>query len=146
MPDSSDFRSAFGPISQRLGLPLRQVDIAWLGTLTSVLKPLGVTPARAAALFFIEHNPGCSQARLGDALRINRPSTVRAVDELVALGAIERRKVKATSRDNALFLTDVGKELHRRIDALTFDHEAEFFAPLTTSERACFRNLLLKLL
>lgn len=146
MPDTSGFRSAFGSIGERLGLPLRQVDIAWLGTLTAMLKPLGVTPARAAALFFIEHNPGCSQARLGDALRINRPSTARAVDELVALGAIERRKARTTARDNALFLTDFGIDLHRRIDALTVNHEAEFFAPLTVDERARFRTLLLKLL
>ena len=127
-------------------MPLRQVDIAWLSTLTARLKPLGVTPARAAALFFIEHNPGCSQARLGEALRINRPSTVRAVDELVALGAIERRKAKATARNNALFLTEMGSEMHRRIDALTMEHESAFFAPLSERERAQFRHLKLKLL
>ncbi|HWK34857.1 MarR family winged helix-turn-helix transcriptional regulator [Sphingomonas sp.] len=146
MTGHSVFRSSFGSIGARLGFPLRQVDVAWLRTLSDQLRPLGVSPGRTAALFFIENNPGCSQARLGEALRINRPSTARAVDELVALGAVERRKASPKARDNALFLTDHGRTLHTRIDALAEAHEAAFFAPLSASERERLRTLLLKLL
>lgn len=143
---SAAFRSSFGAIGERLGFPLRQVDLGWLRTVTEMLKPLGVTTGRAAALFYIERNPGCSQARLGKALGINRPSTARAVDELQAIGAVERRKLTSTSRDNALHLTPGGEDLHRRITDITLAHEEAFFAPLTPTERERFRQLMLKLL
>lgn len=144
--ENARFRASFGPIGERLGFPLRQADIRWLTSIGERLKPLGITPARAAALFFIEHNPGCSQAKLGRALRINRPSTVRVVDELEAIGAVERRKQSPNARDNALHLTAQGIRLHREIDRITIAHEDEFFAVLSDTERERLRRILLKLL
>ncbi len=146
MSEERAFRLSFGAIRELLGIPLRQVDVRWMETLTERLAPLGVTPARAAALFFIEHNPGCSQATLGRALRINRPSTASAVDQLQAIGAVERRKLSEGARDNALHLTPTGRDLHRAIHERALAHEQEFFAPLSAAERERLRRLLLKLL
>lgn len=141
-----DYRSAFGVIGELLGFPLRQVDVRWRESLGDRLAPLDITVGRAAALFFIEHNPGCSQAQLGAALRINRPSTVRAVDDLAAIGAVERRKANANARDNALHLTAKGLAIHAQLIAETRAHQEEFFAPLSEAERARLRKLLLKVL
>ena len=93
-----NFRSAFGPLGDLLGFPLRQVDERWRASLGARLAPLGITVSRAVALFFVEHNPGCSQAQLGAALHVNRPSTARAVDDLVAVGAVERSKAGGNAR------------------------------------------------
>ena len=140
------FRSSFGAISGLLGLPLRQVDNRWMESLTDTLAPLGVTPARAAALFFIDHSPGCSQATLGQALRINRPSTASAVDQLQAIGAVERRKLAAGARNNALYLTDAGRALRDEVLKRALEQEDAFFARLSSAERERLRKLLLKLL
>jgi DNA-binding MarR family transcriptional regulator len=141
-----NFRSAFGPLGDLLGFPLRQVDERWRASLGARLAPLGITVSRAVALFFVEHNPGCSQAQLGAALHVNRPSTARAVDDLVAVGAVERSKAGGNARDNALHLTATGLALHARIDAETRAHQQEFFAPLSAAEQERLRALMLKLL
>ena len=146
MSEDRTFRLSFGTISNLLGLPLRQVDNRWMASLTEALAPLNVTPARAAALFFIEHNPGCSQATLGQALRINRPSTANAVDQLQAIGAVERRKLAAGARNNALYLTEAGRTLHADILERALKQEQTFFARLSLAERERLRTLLLKLL
>ena len=146
MSEERAFRLSFGAISDLLGLPLRQADTRWMASLTERLAPLNVTPARAAALFFIENNPGCSQATLGRALRINRPSTAVAVDQLQEIGAVERRKANVGARNNALHVTPAGKTLHRAILKIAQRQEADFFAALSTAEREQLRRLLLKLL
>ena len=146
MSEERAFRLSFGSISNLLGLPLRQVDSRWMASLTETLAPLKVTPARAAALFFIEHNPGCSQATLGQALRINRPSTAQAVDQLQAIGAVERRKASVGARNNALYLTPEGEQLLHAVLERARAQEEAFFARLTTTERERLRKLLLKLL
>jgi DNA-binding MarR family transcriptional regulator len=143
---SSDFRSGFGALGDLLGFPLRQVDERWRTSLGERLAPFNVTVSRAAALFFIEHNPGCSQAQLGTALHINRPSTVRAVDDLARIGAVERRKANGNARDNSLHLTDKGRAIHAQIDAATKAHQEDFFATLRQAERERLRSLLLKIL
>ncbi|WP_326523065.1 MarR family winged helix-turn-helix transcriptional regulator [Sphingomonas sp.] len=147
MPDDARaFRSRFGALGNLLGFPLRQADVRWLHSLNERLAPLDVTAARAAALLFIEHNPGCSQAALGDALRINRASTVSAVDDLERVGAVERRKANGNARNNALYLTEAGQTLHAAIGAEARAHEAAYFAALSGEEREQLRALLIKVL
>jgi DNA-binding MarR family transcriptional regulator len=105
---------------------------------------LGVTPARATAVVYIGLHEGCDQITLGRALGINRASTMKAVDELEALGAIERRPGR-DRRTNALHLTDTGAALRQEIEGVTREHDLAAFAPLTQAERAELSRLLGKL-
>ncbi len=51
-----------------------------------------------------------------------------AVNNLVALGAVERRPGR-DRRSNALHLTAAGTRLRDEIVQLTADHDADFFGP-----------------
>lgn len=136
--------AAFGVLGQRLGLQLHSTDVRIMAGLSARLTPLNVTPARATAIVYIALNAGCDQVSLGRALGINRASTMKAVDELEALGAIERRPGR-DRRTNALHLTAAGEILRTRIEEATLAHDREAFAALTEDERVQFSRLLAKL-
>jgi DNA-binding MarR family transcriptional regulator len=136
--------AAFGALGERLGLQLHYADVRAMAGLAARLAPLKVTPARATAIVYIALHPGCDQTTLGRALGVNRASTMKAVDELEALGAIERRPGR-DRRTNALHLTAVGETLKARIEAETLAHDQEAFVVLTPVERDEFGRLLAKL-
>lgn len=136
--------AAFGVLGSRLGLQLHYADVRVMTGLSARLAPLGVTPARATAIVYIGLHPGCDQTTLGRALGVNRASTVKAVDEMEALGAIERRPGR-DRRTNALHLTTAGEALRARIEHETALHDHEAFAALTSDERAELSALLAKL-
>jgi DNA-binding MarR family transcriptional regulator len=135
--------STFGALGQRLGLQLHYVDLRAMAALAIRLAPLGVTPARATAIIYIAVHAGCDQISLGRALGINRASTMKAVDELEALGALERRPGR-DRRTNALHLTPRGLAMGHDIERITLEHDQAMFGELTVSERAEWLRLLAK--
>jgi DNA-binding MarR family transcriptional regulator len=135
---------AFGALGDRLGLQVHYADVRAMAGLSQSLAPFGVTPARATAVVYIGLNEGCDQITLGRALGINRASTMKAVDELEALGAIERRPGR-DRRTNALHLTPSGRTLRQEIERVTQAHDQAAFAALTPDEQAQLRRLLGKL-
>lgn len=136
--------AAFGVLGSRLGLQLHYADVRVMAGLSARLAPLGVTPARATAIVYIGLHPGCDQTTLGRALGVNRASTVKAVDEMETLGAIERRPGR-DRRTNALHLTPAGEALRARIEQETAVHDQQAFEVLTPAERDQFSRLLAKL-
>jgi DNA-binding MarR family transcriptional regulator len=105
---------------------------------------LGLTPARATAAVYIGLHEGCDQAALGRALGINRASTMKVVNELVALALVARHEGR-NRRTNALHLTKRGREMTARIEALSAQTDEWHFAVLNRAERAELRRLLLRL-
>lgn len=136
--------SSFGVLGERLGFLLHHADMGAMAALCERLAPLGVTPGRATAVVYIGLHEGCDQITLGRALGVNRASTMKAIDELEALGAIERRTGR-DRRSNALYLTAAGRALRGAIEQITQEHDRSAFAALSTDERAELRRLLTKL-
>lgn len=134
----------FGPLSTHLGYILHRVDAAFMARIAADLGELGVTPARATAVVYIALHKGCDQMALGNALGINRASTMKAVNDLVALGAVERRAGR-DRRSNALHLTPQGDALRVEIERITDHTNRENFDVLSTDEQDQLRAILAKL-
>lgn len=139
-----DELSAFGSLGERLGFRLHLADVRAMAALSGRLGLLGVTPARATAVVYVALHEGCDQVALGRALGINRASTMKAIDDLQALGAIERRSGR-DRRSNALHLTAAGRLLRQEIERATKAHDDAAFAALSGAEQAELRRLLGKL-
>jgi DNA-binding MarR family transcriptional regulator len=135
---------ALGVLGERLGLKLHYADVRTMAGLRVRLAPLGVTPARATALVYIALNAGCDQMSLGRSLGINRASTVKVVNELEALGVIERRPGR-DRRANALYLTPAGVVLRQRVEKETLEHDRAAFSGLSSDEKALLSHLLSKI-
>jgi DNA-binding MarR family transcriptional regulator len=132
-----------GLLAVRLGYQLRRVDLLSMEWLHDALAEIGLQPARATALIYVERHPGCDQAALGRVLGINRASTMAMVNTLVALNAIARHPGR-DRRSNALHLTDDGHRLVAETIQITADHDAHVFETLTDAERAELFRLLVK--
>lgn len=134
----------FGPLSAHLGYLLHRTELKLITRVAAELSEVGVTPARATAVIYVALHEGCDQMALGRALGINRASTMKAVNELVALGAVERRPGR-DRRSHALYLTPHGAGLRTAIEAITAEADAINFSVLTEDEQVAFRAMLQKL-
>lgn len=139
-----DDQEAFGPIADRIGFQLRRLDVEWRASLADQLAAFGVTPARATALVFIALHEGCDQMALGRALGVNRASTMKVVNELVAIGAVERR-LGRDRRTNALVLTPTGHGLRTAFERITEAHDEYMLSVLSADEVDALRGILTKL-
>src|SRR3954471_435423 len=134
----------FGQLSDHLGYLLHRVDAVLMRKAAVAFDSLGLTPARATAAVYIGLHEGCDQAALGRALGINRASTMKVVNELVAIGVVARREGR-NLRTNALHLTKRGQSLRHEIEAMSQHTDGAHFGALTRTEQAELRRLLLKL-
>ena len=134
----------FGPLSEHLGYLLHRTEVKLIARVAAQLSEVGVTPSRATAVIYVALHEGCDQMALGGALGINRASTMKAVNELVALGAVERRPGR-DRRSHALYLTPHGAELRTAIEAITARADATNFSVLSDDEQVALRAMLQKL-
>jgi len=134
----------FGLIGGLLGYQLHRTDLMAMDLLAEALAEFGLTAARATGLVYVALHEGCDQTALGNALGINRASTVALVNALVSLGAIERRAGR-DRRSNALWLTETGRGLRLQSERITAEHDAMVFGILTDEEAETLRRLLGKL-
>jgi DNA-binding MarR family transcriptional regulator len=133
-----------GEIARQIGYQLRRVDMLAMAELQDEFAKLGVAAGRATAVIFIGLNPGSDQTELGRMLGINRASTMATVNNLVALGAVERRPGR-DRRSNALHLTPAGEHISEEITRIANEHDASFFKMLNSDERAELFRILLKI-
>jgi DNA-binding MarR family transcriptional regulator len=130
-----------GEIESRLGYRMHRTDLLHMQLLREHLSDIGLTPARATALAFVRSNPGAGQSDLARALDINRASAMEMVNQLVRIGAIERREGR-NHRTNALHLTPEGNDLYARFIAITSEIDQQTCADLNAEELAQFERLL----
>jgi DNA-binding MarR family transcriptional regulator len=103
-----------------------------------------LSPGRAGMLLLIEANPGVTQGRLAEAVRLDRSTMVGVVDVLEERGLIERRRGR-DRRTNGLWLTRAGRSLAMRLRRRIARHERHVAARLDEAERAQLLALLEKL-
>jgi DNA-binding MarR family transcriptional regulator len=131
-----------GPLPSLLGYRLRLAQQAVFRDFAASVGML--SPGRVGMLLLIEANPGVTQGRLAEAVRLDRSTMVGVVDSLEERGLIERRR-GTDRRTNGLWLTRAGvslvAQLKRRIGA----HERRVSARLDAAERERLLELLEKL-
>lgn len=71
---------------------------------------VGMTPVQYSIFTLVAENEGMSQGVIGEALNMDRASTMAIMDKLQKAGLIERRKSPVDRRRHALYLTPKGKK------------------------------------
>ncbi|WP_196260929.1 MarR family winged helix-turn-helix transcriptional regulator [Pelagibacterium limicola] len=90
-------------------------------------------------------NPGISQNDLAAILVFKKSAITKLVKELEARGLVERAKVAADKRYNALKLTEVGEAKYKAMGDRMVAQHAAFLEPFDESERATLFALLNRL-
>lgn len=117
------------------GLP--PVARAWRARNDAALAELGLSAALAYPIMAVHRlGGGVRQNVVADALGIEGPSLVRALDTLGAAGLLERRDDLADRRAKTLHLTREGERLARRIETVVAKVRDELLAGIREEDLA----------
>jgi DNA-binding MarR family transcriptional regulator len=117
-----------GPLPTLLGYALRRAQVAVFQDFHTRFAADDIRPAQYSVLKILQLNPGLRQTQVSAALGVKRTNFVPLFDGLEQRGLAERRAVPGDRRASALFLTDAGTKLIKRLDAKVAEHENLFVA------------------
>jgi DNA-binding MarR family transcriptional regulator len=146
MPEASSSvpteKLELGELNGHIGYFLRRLQVAVFKDFIRTLATMRLRPAQYSVMVVIEHNPGRSQAAIGQALNIERARLARLLHVLERRKWIQRRAAAGDGRSHSLFLTSEGEKAFARIKVLTQRHEAEITAFVGAKRRALLMDLL----
>jgi DNA-binding MarR family transcriptional regulator len=115
--------ASLGGLERMVGYAVRRAQMWMIQDFRRALKDLDLTPAQFSVLRVIGANPGSSQARIAEALAIERARLVQMIDRLEAMGRVQRERSATDRRSHALHLTAAGVELIERAQTALDAHE-----------------------
>jgi DNA-binding MarR family transcriptional regulator len=115
--------TSLGGLERMVGYAVRRAQMWMIHDFRRALKDLDMTPAQFSVLRVIDANPGLSQARVAEALAIERARLVQMIDRLEAMGRVQRERSPTDRRSHALYLTAAGAELIARAQGAFEAHE-----------------------
>lgn len=134
---------AQGMLPGLLGYRLRLAQQAVFRDFASTVE--GLSPGRVGILTLIEANPGVTQSRLAQTVRLDRSTMVGVLDTLEERGLVERRRGAEDRRTNGLWLTRKGRALLAGAKKKIAVHERRVASGLSPAERIQLIRLLAKL-
>lgn len=108
-------------------------------------KDLGITRGNYVVMYFINENPGITQAELADVTQKDRNVVTKTIDKLEEKGFVKRVRGEKDRRSFTLFLTDSGEQIVSDYWHILIDGEAELLEKLTAEEQEMFLKLTDKL-
>jgi DNA-binding MarR family transcriptional regulator len=121
---------------------IRLVQIAAYKNFERAATGFGTAPRYYGMLKFVEANPGICQARLAEAIYLDRSSLVPILATLTREGWIERKADQGDKRVRQVFLTTAGAARLKQLDRLAAAHEARLTEGFDNEERATLLRLL----
>jgi DNA-binding MarR family transcriptional regulator len=122
------------PVHARAAYLLARIGRSQSTRFAERLRTLGLRPKHFAILNAIALADGASQHQLGRRMGLDPSGLVGAIDELEALGLVERRRDPADRRRNVLALTRDGTATLRRARRLVADGARELLRSLDDGE------------
>lgn len=108
------------------------------------LDSLGLNFRMWGVLNVLDVEGAITQHKLGRGVGIDPSSMVGTIDELEAMGLVERRRHPTDRRAHALHLTELGRTTLKQGRALAREAQDELLGPLTQDERKQLHELLLR--
>lgn len=133
---------SLGRLERMIGYLVRRAQLWMIQDFRRALRELDITPAQFSVLNVIAANPGLSQARVSEALAIERARLVQMIDSLEAAGHVERTRSTTDRRSHALRLTAAGADLLQRAEAPVAMHERNVLARISPGDRDELRRIL----
>lgn len=139
-------QDALGPeLIPFVGYLLTKAAQQTTSTLNRIMKPYGLTSRHYAILVMLLYQENLQQAVIGNALRIDRTTMVRLVDELHDRALVLRERDPGDRRAYAISITPRGKETLIQISNKVNDAGLGHKGKLTEDEMRALYGLLKKL-
>src|SRR4051795_13004301 len=132
------------PVHARAAYLLARLGRTQQARFADRMRALGLRPKHFAVLNAVALADGASQQELGGRMGLDPSGLVGAIDELEAMGLVERRRDPADRRRNVIALTEEGTATLRRARRLVTDSARELLGPLDDAEVETLVGLLAK--
>lgn len=106
----------------------------------------GMTTVQFSVFSLVATNEGLSQIAIGEALSMDRASTMAIIDKLELAGLVERKKAIHDRRVHSLQLTDKGRKEFVVINNKVNKYDSTFSSRLSKDEMDAFSHCLSKLM
>lgn len=116
-----------------------------LGIASEVTGPAGLTPIEYAVIDALDDSPDMDQGSLAALLGINTVSAHHMSHRLEAAGLVEQGIDLADRRSRVIRLTPRGHALRRELRSAALAAQERILAPLASSERPLFIDMLTRL-
>lgn len=136
----------FAGLDQNVGYVVRRAQVWIFQDVKRTLREFDFTPAQFSVLKLIGANPGSAQARVADALVIERARLVQMLDRLEARGLITRTRSPTDRRSHALNLTPQGNQVLGQLVLLIDEHERRVVARIGSKGKTELLSILAPLL
>lgn len=134
-----------GLLPSLVGYQLRIAQIAIFKDFKQRLGKHAITPGLFGVLVLIEANAGMKQTHLARAIHLDRSTVVNVIDNLEAMRLVERRATDGDRRSKALYLTERGRRLLKRLKPQVAEHERRLARHLSRRDRVVLVELLQKI-
>jgi DNA-binding MarR family transcriptional regulator len=135
-----------GGLDGMAGYVVRRAQVWIFQDVKRALGQFDFTPALFSVLVVIGANPGLAQARVAEALFIERARLVQMLDRLEGRQLIKRVRSLSDRRSHALHLTREGAELLAGLQQLVQAHERRVVARIGAAGKAKLLSALSPLL
>lgn len=132
----------FGPLPQLLGYQIRQAQTALFKDFSNITNSLKITPGEFSLLTLIDTNPGVSQTSLTSLYKVDKSTLSLSLGSLAKRGLVRRARGPLDNRYYALWLTETGRRLLRKVRARVDAQERAMDAVLRPGERAHLLDML----
>lgn len=106
------------------------------------MKPLGLSRAKWRVMAYASRTPGISQSELAESIECSRMAISSLLDRMQLKGLIERREVEDDRRVRAVFLTEHGSALVRKMNRIAAKVLDGIFDGTSTQDREHLHALL----
>jgi len=134
-----------GVLRNLLGFNIRAADVAIQQVMGKTIGTPKISYPQFSVLIVVEANPGVSQVAIGDALEMDRTTTMKFVDILQNQGWLVRKRSKEDRRRYELHLTKEGTAFVNKVRSKVLEKEKKVTAGLTEKEARSLNRLLMKL-
>ena len=107
------------------------------------VRKIGFTRTQWLALRRVGDQPGVSQSELAELLEVEKASVGRLIDKLEAFGWLERRQDDADRRIKRVYLTELGRRIHRDVTPVAEAMVEEELSGLSREQRDLLTDLLM---
>lgn len=118
-----------------VGFLLSQLGAHSAAAYAKRIQPLGLTPPQVGVLRAIGELPGRSQQAIADEFGVPPSRMVAFIDDLQALGLVQRRRDDHDRRVHLLHLSESGEQMIKELAAVARSAEQDLLAALSADER-----------
>jgi len=132
------------PFTETLGYQLVQLCKAHRNRAEALLNEIGLHTGQEMLLMHLWREDGCMQTDLVNKLCVQPATITKSLDRMEAAGFVQRRADADDRRASRVYLTDAGRALEKKVDAVWQELETLSFGALTRDEEETLRRLIAK--